>query len=196
MNPRCKIIALFREPAERAFSQYMQYAANGLVRRSFREQLECSARNTGQEFNPLYPFLEYGQYYAQVKAYLDLFPHANVRIYLYQEAWNDPACFLKSIFEFLKVDPEFRADVSRRSLQARVPRTLTGQYLLRKSGIKPQLKSMLPKTVRDGVRRCLFQPHESLRMTAPDRRYLCDYYRDDVQKLSSLLDRDLGVWLE
>jgi hypothetical protein len=194
--PQAKIVMILRNPAERAFSQYMQYAANGLVRRSFREQIECSARNTRCEFHTLYPFLEYGQYYAQVKAYLDLFPPANVRIYLYEEAWNDPARFLKSIFEFIDVDSEFRADVSRRSLQARAPRTLTGQYLLRKSGLAPRLKTLLPKMVREGVRRSLFKSTDSLGMDALDRTYLCDYYRDDVENLSSLLDRDLGAWLK
>ena len=193
--PEAKILMILRDPAERAFSQYMQYAANGLVRRSFREQIERSARNTLHEFNPLYPFLEYGQYYPQVKTYLNLFPRANVRICLYQDAWSDPAQFLKSIFEFLEVDPEFKADVSRRSLQARTPRALTGQYVLRKSRITPRLKTLLPKTVREGVRRTLFKSNASPRMDALDRKYLCDYYREDVEKLSSLLDRDLGAWL-
>jgi hypothetical protein len=86
--------------------------------------------------------------------------------------------------------------VSRRSLQARTPRALTGQYLLRKSGITPRLKTLLPKTVREGVRKSLFKSRDSPRMAAPDRKYLCDYYRDDVEKLSSLLDRDLGAWLK
>ena len=190
-----KIVMILRNPAERAFSQYLHYAADGLVRRSFREHIECSARNTRQEFNTLYPFLEYGRYYAQVKVYLGLFPRANVRIYLYEEAWNDPARFLKSIFEYLNVDSGFRADVSRQSLQRRAPRALIGHYLLRKSGIAARLKALLPAAIREGVRRSLFKSRNSLRMDAPDRRYLCDYYRDDVEKLSSLLDRDLGAWL-
>jgi Sulfotransferase family len=193
--PEAKIVIILRDPAERAFSQYLQYAANGLVRRSFREQIECSARNTRHEFNTLYPFLEYGLYYGQVKAYLDLFPCANVRIYLYEEAWNDPPRFLKAIFEYLNVDPGFRADVSRRSLERRAPRLLTSHYVLRKSGIAPRLKTLIPRPIREGVRTALFKSH-GLRMDAPDRRYLCDYYRDDVGKLSSLLARDLGAWLK
>lgn len=194
--PQAKIVMILRNPADRAFSQYMQYAANGLVRRSFREQIESSERNTRCEFDTLYPFLEYGQYYEQVKAYLALFPRANVRICLYEEAWNDPARFLKSIFEFLGVDSEFRADVSRRSLQARMPRALTAQYLLRKSGLTPRLKTLLPKMVREGVRKSLFKSTDSQAMDAHDRTYLRDYYRDDVENLSSLLDRDLGAWLK
>jgi hypothetical protein len=125
-----------------------------------------------------------------------LFPRENVRIYLYEEAWNDPARFLKSIFEFIDVDSTFRADVSRRSLRARVPRALTGQYLLHKSGLTPRLKTLLPKMVREGVRRSLFKSNDSPGMDAHDRKYLRDYYREDIENLSSLLDRDLGAWLK
>jgi hypothetical protein len=31
-------------------------------------------------------------------------------------------------------------------------------------------------------------------MDPKDRRYLIDYYRDDIQQLSGLLDRDLSAW--
>jgi len=194
--PEAKIIMILRDPAERAYSQYLQYAASGLVKRSFREQIERGARNSRREFDPLYPFLEYGLYYGQVKACLELFPSANVQISLYEEVWSDTAGFLNAIFEYLNVDSRFRADVSRRNLQRRAPRLLTCHYLLKKSGIAPRLNMCIPKAIRARVRSCFFKTYDSLRLEAPDRRYLCDYYRDDVGKLSALLDRDLGAWLK
>ncbi|MBZ5636592.1 MAG: sulfotransferase [Acidobacteriia bacterium] len=194
--PEAKIVIILRDPAERAYSQYLHYAANGLVRRSFREHIKQSARNTRREFNTLYPFLEYGLYCRQVRAYLEVFPRAHIRVYLYEEAWKDPLAFLKAIFEYLNVDSEFRADVSRRTLQRRAPRSLTSHYVLRKSGIAPRLKALAPRTIWNGIRTLLFRSPGSLRMDSADRSYLCDFYRDDVAKLSSLLDRDLGSWLK
>jgi Sulfotransferase family len=194
--PEAKIVIILRDPAERAFSQYLQYAATGLVGISFREHIERSARNTRREFRTLYPLLEYGLYYRQVKAYLELFPNANIQIYFYEEAWRDPPAFLRALFEFLEVDSGFTVDVSRRNLQRRAPRVLTSYYLFSKSGIGPRLKALAPKAIRDRARPLLFKSHDSLRMDASDRRYLCDYYRDDVRNLSSLLDRDLGAWLK
>ena len=194
--PEAKIIVILRDPAERAFSEYLHYAANGLVRRSFREHIERSARNTCREFSTLYPLLENGQYYGQVKTYLELFPNANIRIYLYEEAWADPLAFLHALFEFLEVDLGFRADVSHRSLQRQAPRLLTSYYLSHKSVIAPRLRALAPKVIRDCVRPLLFRSHDSLRMDASDRRFLCEFYQDDVRRLSSLLDRDLGAWLK
>jgi hypothetical protein len=33
-------------------------------------------------------------------------------------------------------------------------------------------------------------------MDPSDRAFLTDYYRDDIRKLSVLLDRDLSSWLD
>jgi hypothetical protein len=124
-----------------------------------------------------------------------LFPRANVQIYLYEEAWSDPTRFLKTIFEFLNVDAGFTADVSHRSIQGQAPRFLASYYWSRKSELALRLKALIPKTMREAVRGAVFRSRGALRMDASDRRYLCDYYRDDVGKLSSLLDRDLVAWL-
>ena len=32
-------------------------------------------------------------------------------------------------------------------------------------------------------------------MDPPTADYLIDYYRDDIQRLAALLDRDLSAWL-
>jgi hypothetical protein len=194
--PDAKILMILRDPAERAFSQYLHYAANGLVKRSFRQHIEFSARNTGRQFNTQYPFLEYGLYYRQVKTYLDAFAVANIRIFFYEEAWSDPLRFVKQIFEDLNVDAEFSPDVSRRALARRAPRSLASQYLLAKSGVAPRLKQLAPRVAWDSVRTLLYKSPDSLRMSAPDREYLCGYYREDVQRLSSLLNRDLAGWLK
>lgn len=194
--PAAKIFMILRDPAERAFSQYLHYAADGLVKWPFRKQIESSARNTRREFNTLYPFLEYGLYYEQVKVYLDLFPSAHVRIYLYEESWNDPQRFLNAIFEYLNVDAGFRTDFSRNSLQRQAPKSLAGRHTLRKSGITPRLKALTPPTIWEGARKCFLKSRRSLLMDPTDRTYLCDYYRDDLRKLSFLLDRDLGAWLK
>jgi hypothetical protein len=194
--PGAKIFMILRDPAERAFSQYLHYAADGLVNWSFRKQIESSTRNTRREFNTLYPFLEYGLYYEQVKVYLDLFPSAHVRIYLYEEAWSDPQRFLNAIFEYLNVDSGFRVDLSRRSLQRQAPKSLTGRHMLKKTGITPRLKALTPSGIWKGARACLLRSRRSLLMDPTDRAYLCDYYRDDLRKLSSLLNRDLGTWLK
>lgn len=193
--PDAKIIMILRAPAERAFSQYLHNAADGAVRGSFRDQIELAARNRSREFHPLYPFLENGLYCAQVTRYLNLFPPANIRVYLYEEAWRNPAEFFRDLFEFLGVDAAFQVDTARKKLEARAPRSIIAHYLLSRSGVGRQLRKLAPKPLRSSARALLFKPSGSVVMNPGDRKYLRDFYREDVETLAGLLNRDLTAWL-
>ena len=187
---------ILRDPVERAFSQYQQYAASGLLTRGFRQHIDLCLRNDAPMFGLLRPFLEYGLYYEQVKLYLDLFPRGHVRVYLYEEAWRSPKWLLKDLFCFLGVDPRVQIDTSRRDLQRQAPRVMTMQYLLRKSGLITGMKRLLPASFHSRCRAALFKQKGSLRLDPKDRQYTIEYYRADIQNLSRLLGRDLCAWLE
>lgn len=193
--PHARILMILRDPAERAFSQYLHNARDGVVRRSFRQQIEHALRTPTSDFEPSYPFLENGMYFEQVKRYQALFPSAQIRVFLYHEAWQDPERFLAAVFEFLSVDPNFAPNVSARQLEQRAPRNLAANYLLSKSGAGAMLRSRVPQALRGLARGVLFKPQGSAAMEDRDREFLREYYRDDVIKLASLLQRDLNCWL-
>jgi hypothetical protein len=194
--PDAKIVVILRDPVERAFSQYLQYAVSGLLTRSFRQHVELCLRNTAPTFGPLRPFLEYGLYYEQVKRYLDLFALAHVRIYLYEEAWRSPAQLLKDLFGFLGVDSCVDVDTSARDLQRRAPKAMAMNYLLKRSGLVPGIKRLLPVSLGRHLRAALYKQKPSLHLDPKDRQLTQEYYRADIQKLSTLLDRDLTAWLK
>ncbi len=192
--PRARIIMILRDPAERAFSQYLHNARDGVVTRSFREQIELAACEKHDEFQPLYPFLENGFYFDQVTRFLDRFPRERVRIFIYEEAWRNPAGFLKQVFEFLNVDSHVTVDFSKRELAQRAPRSLATNQILNTTGAGPILRKMIPQPIRTKARSILFKPEGSASMDARDRQFLREYYRADVQKLAELLGRDLHEW--
>ncbi len=193
--PQAKIILILRDPAERAFSQYLQYAASGLLTHSFRRHIELCLHNRTSTFGPFRPFLEYGLYYEQVKRYLDLFSPNNVRIYFHEEAWQTPGSFLEDLFGFLDVDSGVEVDTSERSLERRSPKSMLIHRLMKKSGLVPQIKKLLPSSVQARLRGELFKTRELLRLDPDDRRQLQEFYRADIQDLSALLRTDLSRWL-
>ncbi len=79
--PGARIVMILRDPAERAYSQYLQAVSEGLVHRSFREQVRLSLKGESGPFDVLNPLLEFGLYSEQVKRYLQVFPELNVKIY-------------------------------------------------------------------------------------------------------------------
>jgi hypothetical protein len=194
-TPSAKIIMVLRNPVDRAFSQYKQAVACGLVGRSFREHIRISLNSKSDKFEVLNPFLEYGLYYEQVKRYTDLFRAQNLRIYLYDDYRNAPENTLADSFEFLEVDPEFSPDMSERHLDTRVPRFIWISYMLRKCGVWPLLKRAAPATLRPGVRKLVSRNGQSLEIDPADRAFLSDYYREDAARLSTLIQRDLDAWL-
>jgi Sulfotransferase family len=192
--PHARIILMLRDPAERAFSQYLHQLAEGLTRYTFREQIEKSARGGNRELSILHPFLEIGLYYQQVKRYLAVFPREQMRIYWYEEAWRQPARLLKDIFEFLQVDAAFQPDFSERILERRAPRFKVLGYL-RQSGVWQSVKGRIPPRLRATLRALTFQHGKTLTMDPKDREYLIAYYRRDIRNLAALLDKDLSAWL-
>jgi Sulfotransferase family len=193
--PEAKIVVILRDPVERAFSQYLQYAASGLLKTTFRQHIELCLRNTDPALGPLRPFLEYGLYYQQVKRYLDAFSPARVRIYIYEEAWQSPSRFLHDLFCFLGVDAQVHVDTSIKDLERRGPKSMPLHYALRKSGLTPAMKKFLPAPFQISLRSALFKRKPLIQLAPKDRQYTMEYYCADIQKLSGLLGRDLSAWL-
>ncbi len=114
--PEAKIIMILRDPRERAFSQYRQWAVKGKMRDTFLETCKKSIANAGGKFQAMSPFLEMGLYAAQVKRYIELFPRENIRIVFYEDYQRDPVEMMASTLRFLGVDASFQPDMSQRHL--------------------------------------------------------------------------------
>jgi len=193
--PNAKIIMVLRDPVERAFSQYKQSVANGLVKNSFRELVETNLNRKSDKFDLLNPFLEFGLYHEQVKRYMELFPTENLRIYLYEELRHTLSETLADIFRFLEVDPQFAPDTSEQHLRSQAPRYIWPSYMLKTFRIGMPLKNVIPGRFRPTVRKWVFSHSQSLDLDPADRVYLNDYYREDTVRLSTLIKRDLHGWL-
>lgn len=195
--PDARTIMILRDPADRAFSHYLHAVTLGNIRRSFRDQIALAAGDHPNKFSlDDLQILEIGLYYEQVKRYLDLFPKANVFIRFYEDLRDRPAQFVSELLEFLNVNPDFAIDRSQRYLQPRIPRHIASSDVLKRTGLWQFAKKITPPSVLPQLRRLAFAPHSALKMDRRDREYLIGYYREDVRKLSSLLNRDLEKWLQ
>jgi Sulfotransferase family len=191
--PHARIVALLRHPAERAWSQYLHGVANGHVTKSLREHIEACLKSPGKRFSPVYPFLEFGMYSRQIRTYFDLFPRENVRVCFYQDGL---AHVVTDILGFLNVDAEFQVDLSGRHLDSSTAQTPTAVYrTLAKYQLWQRLRKFAPRRARSVLRKMAFSKRPVAQMNDSDRRFLCEYYREDVLHLAALLERDLTSWL-
>jgi hypothetical protein len=191
--PEAKILVLLRDPAERAFSQYLHGLGNGAIRWSFREHMERNQRHRSTQLSVHYPFLEFGFYAAQLARYREHFGQ-NIWVGFHEDFRRRPAETIAESCRFLGVSAEFSPDMTEKHLQAQVPRVGAIGWL-KHSGLWQAAARVTPKGLRPIIRRSLIRKPGETRMERADRRYLVDYYRDDIVRLAGMVGRDLGEWL-
>jgi hypothetical protein len=190
--PNAKILVMLRDPADRAFSQYLHGIGNGAIRWSFREHIQRNLSHRSGQFCVHYPFLEFGLYSEQLSRYLERFGR-NVWVGFHEDFKNHSIEVFQNICRFLGVAPEFSPDVAHQHLAAQVPRMAAVGWLKR-SGLWAATAKVTPATLRPLFRRRLIRRPGTTRMDLADRHYLVDFYREDTRKVESLLGRNLDGW--
>jgi hypothetical protein len=196
LNPDVRIIMCLRNPVDRSYSHYFQVVKQGWPIRSFAETVDAVLSNTTTTWYER-SFIEAGEYYAQVNAFRSEFPSDQVLILLFEEFRADVAGIFRQICRFIGVDDTFIPNTSERVNVGGVPKNRGLHNLLRKRwAVTTRLKPLIPLIWRKSIRQRLIA--QNLRSYPPmakvERQRLIDYYREDILKLQSLIDKDLASW--
>ena len=197
--PDAKLIAILRNPVDRAYSSFMHCTRLGREPLGdFARALSEEDRRIRENWSPIWHYKRAGFYYAQLKRYLDTFDRDRIKVYLYEDLQIDPIHTARDAFQFLDVDDTYVPDTSLKyNVTGIVKNRLLHKYLHEPNWIKSGLRPLLPATLRKRIRynlknRNLVKPS----LTPEVRRQLVVVYREDILKLQELIDRDLSGWLE
>jgi hypothetical protein len=196
-----KIIAILRDPVDRAFSAHTHLLKNQSEVLSFERCLELEEERKAANWAPMNFYKSVGLYYNQVKAFMENFDE--VKVVLYDDLAQDALGLMRDLYEFLEVDPSFVPNVSTAYAVTGVPRDRSFyeflNFLTRSNALKSMVRVALPGKIRTKLRKNL----EALKvetlvkpeMKPETREYLKSAFREDILELQGLLDRDLGHWL-
>lgn len=197
--PHAKLIAILRNPVERAYSNYLHMIRNDTeTLADFTQALKEEEIRIQNNWMPFWHYRQRGFYYAQLRRYYDLFDRDQIRIYLYEDLVADSPGLMRNIFQFISVDDSFCPDMSVKHNISGVPKNKVLHNLLirsnpLKSAIKPLLPSRMSSRIAEKVRvRNLKKPS----FDEEARLQLIETYRDDIVKLQELIDRDVSSWLK
>ena len=198
LNKDVKIIIILRNPVERAFAGYLHNVRyNTSENLSFEEAIEKSEERY-QKTNDMTPdtrYLHVGMYYNQVKKYMDEFGK-NVHVVIYDDYVSNINRSIKRVFDFLKVN-NIEMDTSQRHMVGGwiFKNPILRKLMVSKNGLKSFVKLLLPSSsLRKKIRTIImrFGTSKTPELTTKMRKFLEDYYRDDIVKLENLIDKDLN----
>ncbi len=110
LYPHVKLIAILRDPADRAYSQYQMLMRNHRARVSFEEALTLEANQASSDIQkrslPYYPYISASTYVKQLEKWLLLFQPDQMLIIFSEDLKNDPMNTLNKVCNFLEV-PRF-----------------------------------------------------------------------------------------
>jgi hypothetical protein len=210
--PDAKLIAILRDPAERIHSHYVHatriYSEFGRTTDSgkplpeeFMETIDRAYRDgfSGPATTESEVWVRAGFYHRHLTRFRSIFPEEQLRVFLFEDLVRDAQGLMTEIFRFLDVDDSFILPTTEAFNASVVPKN-SGLFRLftKRNPLMQFARSIAPARVRAIAMRTR---NRTLATGKPAlepelRSKLVCIYREDIQQLQRLLDRDLSAWLK
>ena len=199
--PDVKLIAILRNPADRAYSRYLQMVRAGRETiTDFSVALTEENRRIAEGWWPDFHYLRMGLYHEQLQRYFFVYPASQIKVYLFEDFQGDALALVQNAFRFLDVDPTFVPDTGIRYSSSGLPRNQYLHLVLRRARtLRPLAERWLSRGMLQIILAGASKIHNRNLIKPPlspdDQNWLIDRYRDDTLRLQTLLQRDLSSWL-
>ena len=176
--PEAKLVVSLRNPVERAIAHYEMLNPGATAS---RDLLLGAKENWARS----------SLYTENLRRYLNLFGADRIQVLIMEEWQKSPDAALAQLFGFLGVDDSFTIDsrINYKPAQVFSSKIQQGSWIRR-------LKPLIPDRLKQMIKRGRANYSVSLYESVP--REICEvmwsWYEDDVDSLSTLLDRELSVW--
>jgi hypothetical protein len=201
LAPDVKLIAILRDPIDRAYSNWTHLWCDGLeTEPDFLTACLLEESRAEDGYAPFWRYLGLGRYGAQVASLYRHFPREQLHVLRYRELIDDRVAALDRIFEFLGVQTGLVDEIPSSNVSAWAPQSSINTGLRHSIRAGAALGAYAPPRVwRQAQRPLIAALHRGSahrpNLSASVRRELVPYFRDDVALLESLLDMDFQDWL-
>ena len=204
--PEVKLIAMLRNPADRAYSQFLHEVREGREAiTDFGEALknhdriEKRDREQGIKRGPWCYYKPQGYYYNHLKPYFDTFGASQLKVCIYEDFAEDPVTVLQEMFLFLKVDHTFVPNVAMIFQKTGYPKIRLLSTILdskKSHPVKYMLKSIIPSKQLHFFLGMKLRNWNLVKppLSSDIRAKLLEDYREDILQLQNLIQRDLSKW--
>jgi len=162
-----KIIVSIRNPIDRFISHYKHYSREGKVKD------KLTLRNYNNAIKKYPQLLQYGNYYNDIKHYINNFGEKNIYIFIKEDLDEEPIKAIQDLYSFLNVDDTF------------VP-PIIGEKV--SPGINPKIKAF--EILRQKIHHWAFKNFPSL-IDFVKKTKLSELYRDINKKKDFFVSKEV-----
>jgi hypothetical protein len=193
--PDARLIALLRNPVDRAFSGYSMRVSHGIEDRTFTEAVRAELDPGAETGRARFRYLSPGYYGRHLERYLEVFPETQLAVHLYEDLARHRSRLLADVYTFLCVDPTFEARMTDHNVTKYPVRSQSVARLLRGVPGKSLARRVVPPDLWARARRSARRLNSRVPVLPAElRRELVDLYRDDIARTQDLIGRDLSAW--
>jgi hypothetical protein len=199
--PHAKLIALLRDPADRAYSAWLHLVRDGHEALSFSDALLEEPARIQRGLDAAWHYRAFGFYFEKLKPYYALFPREQILVLLQEDLMQHPERSMKAVYRFLGVTDSYVPRFELQHNKTGIPKFPKLHAFVEK-GIHTSLVGRVIKapfseeTLRRGLTR--IKNWNLQKPNAPDAvlEELRAGYRSDILKCQALIGRDLSHWLQ
>jgi hypothetical protein len=186
--PDARLVAILRNPVDRAYSHYWHNRSVGREELSFEEALTSEPeriRSDDPHPRAYWSYVDRGRYVHQLRRVRDLYPRDSLRVLLFDDLLSEPEETYRSTCRFIGADPDHRPP--------ELGEPVNGFVTFRSRTLR-SITQRMPRSARRAVGRLNARSESYPPMSAATREGLVDGFRADNAALARWLGRDLSEW--
>lgn len=180
--PQAKLVAILRNPVDRAYSHYWM---NRSQRTEDRDPATALSEELDRSGAPRFPYLDRGRYVTQLERVVAHFPREALHVLLFEDLVARPAETFASLCGFLGIDPSLRPENLGEPVN---------QHIEYRSLWLRNMSKRLPKPVGSAIGKLNGRTTSYPKMDPDLRLRLRAAFTEDNRRLASWLGRELAVW--
>lgn len=184
--PDVKLIFSLRHPVKRAYSSYWHKVRLGLEDRAVEDALSENDQA-----------VLHGLYYQSLQGWHARFDRSQIKIVLFEDLVRDGLGVFADLCRFIGVDDTFVPDMTARNKGGAMKNERLGRFYerIKTHPLRRAINPLVPERVRQKMASSRDQNlEEPPPMPEAIVRRLNAFYRDDIEGLETLIQRDLSVW--